>query len=438
MKKTALHICILLFILLLGFGFFLGINGPAVLFPALAGLWKEQTVVDDGASEYAICTDTGDRLCAAAAECLAHAVQTATGAELSICAERREVRPCIVLTVETAPPEAADALYAVELRDGDLFLRLYDREQGFALVRAFCETWLSADCGLKDGPDLVLDTRMLRRQLSGLKPKQERPIRVLTQNLRYNDDEGGNTIAERAPRFLQLVRDYQPDLIGTQEVTDEWLLDFLGKFADTYAVYGYPRDDLSNSSSEWNAILFRKDRFDCLGGSTFWLSETPEVVGSKLDYEGGHPRICTWALLRERETGKTLLFANTHLQNGNKKVFGPYRERQLQILFNVLRSGNNYFDAYPGVLTGDFNGTSAEAFYALATSVYRDSHETAIVNNSRVDYTIHNYGRESSNIIDYCFHSPGDLAVLDYQILDKDYGGYVSDHYGVMIDVILY
>ena len=436
MKKPALFLCLFLFIALLAGGIYVCSVGLSAFFPSLSNLWQELPVVDDGASGYVICVDSGDRLCAASAEYLAYAVRAATGAELEICAERSEGQPCIVIeTAEAAENTAAP--YALQIDSGDLILRLYDRENGFAFVRAFCEAWISADCGLKEGPDLTLDTHMLRRQLSALEPLESQPIRILTQNLRYNDDENGNSIAERAPRFLQMVKEYEPDLIGTQEVTDAWLLDFLSHFAGRYAVYGYPREDISDSSSEWNAVLFRIDRFDCLGGSTFWLSDTPQEVGSKLDYEGGHPRICTWVLLQERSTGKIFLFSNTHLQNGSKKEFGPVRQQQLQILFDVLKSGNDYLDRYPGFLTGDFNGTSKEDFYQLATSVYRDSRETAIADFSRVDYTFHDYGQSSSRIVDFCFHSPDDVTVLDYQILDKDYDGYVSDHYGVMIDAIL-
>ena len=437
MKKPALFLCIFLFLVLLGGSFYVCSVGLTAFFPSLSDLWMEQTVVDDGASEYVICTNTGDRLCAAAAEYLANALRVSTGAELEICPVRTVGQPYISIEMGRAPADAADALYEIRLDFGNLCLRLFDREQGFALIRAFCEAWLSADCGLRDGPDLVLDTLMLRRQLSALEPLEAQPIRILTQNLRFKDDEGGNSVAERAPRFLQLVKEYEPDLIGTQEVTDAWLLDFLGHFVDRYAVYGYPNNDTGESIGAWNAVLFRKDRFDCLGGSTFWLSETPDVVGSKLDYEGENPRICTWVLLQERESGKIFLFSNTHLQNGSKQEMGRYRKQQVQILIDELRSGNDYLDRYPGFLTGDFNGASGEAFYRLLTSVYRDSRETAIVDLSRVNYTFHNYGKSSSTIIDYCFHSPGNITVLDYQILDKDYDGYVSDHYGVLIDAIL-
>ena len=435
MKKAALILCFLLFLLMSGFGVYLWTGGLFAFFPELAGLWQEQTVVANGTSEYRICTDTDDRLCEAAAAALARELYRATGAALPVAAEAEEGQPVIRLTIEAAPPEA-ESPCALTMEENGLALHLYDREQALALVQGFCALWLSEEGGLCEGPSLLVDTGMLQR-LSTAEPLALRPVRILTQNLRYCDDPDGNSVAERSVRFLELVNDCDPDLIGAQEVTDAWLFTFLNRFADRYAVYGYPRGDKDAAAVEWNAILFRRDRFECIGGSTFWLSETPEAVGSKLDYPGGHPRICTWVLLRELETGKTFLFANTHLQNGAVDKYGAYREEQLRILFDVLRGGSNVLESYPGFLVGDFNGTEKEAFYRLAASVYRDARKTAIEDRSRINFTFHNYGKAHYAILDYCFHSPTGVTVLDYQILDKDYGGYVSDHYGVLIDALL-
>ena len=40
-------------------------------------------------------------------------------------------------------------------------------------------------------------------------------------------------------------------------------------------------------------------------------------------------------------------------------------------------------------------------------------------------------------MIDYCFHSPRNVTVLDYHILSDVVEGYVSDHYGLLVTAVL-
>ena len=82
-----------------------------------------------------------------------------------------------------------------------------------------------------------------------------------------------------------------------------------------YAFYGSYRDN--TSSSEACPVAYLKSRFEFIEGGTFWLSATPSVVGSKAWGNGiensGYPRICTWALLRDKANGGVFCFAGTHL-----------------------------------------------------------------------------------------------------------------------------
>ena len=46
----------------------------------------------------------------------------------------------------------------------------------------------------------------------------------------------------------------------------------------------------------------------------FWLSEQPDVPGSK-SWDAALTRICSWVRLRETATGRELVFANTHFDH---------------------------------------------------------------------------------------------------------------------------
>lgn len=68
-----------------------------------------------------------------------------------------------------------------------------------------------------------------------------------------------------------------------------------------YSWVGVGRDDGKNKG-EFSAILYRNDRFEVLGHSTFWLSDTPEFPSMGCD--AAYPRVVTWAELQDKETGK--------------------------------------------------------------------------------------------------------------------------------------
>lgn len=61
-------------------------------------------------------------------------------------------------------------------------------------------------------------------------------------------------------------------------------------------------------------IFYNAEKFENRGGGQFNLSLTPDVPGTLhvLDGEGEAPRIATWVILKDRETGQELVAVNTH------------------------------------------------------------------------------------------------------------------------------
>lgn len=257
-------------------------------------------------------------------------------------------------------------------------------------------------------------------------------IKILSQNVRYADDEGNNSVKERTTRFKALLDEYKPDLVGTQEVTMEWLL-YL-RSIEGYEVIGSSRDGHRSMSGEWNAIMYNTERFVLMDSDTFWLTETPDKTSMT---EGALcRRICTWAELFDRYTGETIIMANTHLDHSNNTV----RATQTQYLLMHLRKRlGDRFTQNKVYLTGDFNCTNTSTPYLTVELVgFVDTHKAALEDRSNVKGTFHDYG-QSDREIDFCF-SKGEEAVLSYEIISKKYmgemdsePGFVSDHYGVMV-----
>ena len=75
--------------------------------------------------------------------------------------------------------------------------------------------------------------------------------------------------------------------------------DYLQEKLPAYECLGVGRDD-GAEQGEMMALYYRRDRFEKIDGGHFWLSETPDTVGSK-SWDSSLPRMVTWVKLRDRQ-----------------------------------------------------------------------------------------------------------------------------------------
>ena len=124
-------------------------------------------------------------------------------------------------------------------------------------------------------------------------------VKVMTLNVRYdNPGDSINAWPERIPFFSRLISEEKPDILGMQEVLwSQYAV--MDSVLGEYTSVGVGRDDGARGG-EMNPVFFRKDRFDLVRTITFWLSETPELAGSK-GWGASLPRIVTWLELAVRQ-----------------------------------------------------------------------------------------------------------------------------------------
>ena len=250
---------------------------------------------------------------------------------------------------------------------------------------------------------------------------------VMTQNIRCASDPNGNSVAERLPRFLQLMEKYSPDLLGTQETTHEWNMLLAEELGEEYGMIGLSRggyeigDGTGGKWDEWNTIFYKKDRFTVIDSGTFWLSETPDVP-SRVETSSLN-RIATWAILEDKRTGEKLMYVNTHFEHTSEEA----RTDEAYILQEYLAQK---VEDYPVYLTGDFNTYTDSLAYIVMTDLLYDAKANAAEDGSGVDYTYHGYGKVE-DYIDFIFYYDTERAPVYASILSETYDGYVSDHFGV-------
>jgi len=180
-------------------------------------------------------------------------------------------------------------------------------------------------------------------------------------------------------------------------------------------------------------VFYLKDKYKLIDGGTFWISETPETPS--LGWDAGCMRICSWAALESRESGKTYVHFNTHLDRGGELS----RQEGTRLLREKLAGC-----AYPFVMTGDFNFDENSGCYkAMAAGNIADAKFLAPDTVSEI--TFHHYGRTEygeeapvMQVRDFIFVDKRSVRPLTYRVFnEKIDGAYPSDHFPIYSDLEL-
>lgn len=256
-------------------------------------------------------------------------------------------------------------------------------------------------------------------------------ILVMTFNLRYASSRPPNSWPERRPVMRDCLREVGPDLIGTQEGLYAQLKDLAADLPD-YAWIGTGRD--GGSRGEFMAVFYRRERFEPLEFDHFWLSDTPEVIGSST-WGNSNRRMVTWVKFRDQRTHREFYFWNTHLdhqiQLAREKAAALIRQR-VEALATRL----------PVLLVGDFNATAgANPAYDILVKDggFTDTWLSAAVRRGDEVDTFHNFNgpRAGTNRIDWILsRGPVQTDLTQIVTCHKD-GQYPSDHFPVIARVRL-
>ncbi|MFE1772742.1 endonuclease/exonuclease/phosphatase family protein [Streptomyces sp. NPDC059008] len=173
----------------------------------------------------------------------------------------------------------------------------------------------------------------------------ERPLRVMTFNLRYASDSRPNSWAERRPVMRSLLRHEAPHLLGTQEGLYGQLRDIAADLGPRYDWVGTGR--AGGSKDEFAAIFYDVRRLAPVEYDHFWLSDTPYLIASAT-WGNTVIRMVTWVRFRDLRTGSEFYALNTHLDHLNQYA----RERSAALITQRL---GGLDAALPRIVTGDFN-----------------------------------------------------------------------------------
>lgn len=259
-------------------------------------------------------------------------------------------------------------------------------------------------------------------------------VRVMTFNLRLDiASDKDNAWTYRKEKVCSQILYEGAQLIGVQEALHNQVTDLM-KCLHGFAYTGGGRDD-GKDKGEASAILYDSTRFELLAGSTFWLSETPNLPG-KLGWDAAYPRIVSWAKFYDKNEQIVFFHFNTHLDNMGQVA----RREGAKMLLHAVDSIGGKTKA---IVTGDFNASpDAEPVQILTRSVpfhLTDAKAVSIQPHYGPSGTFNEFGSHEvdHNPIDYIFFNHG-VRVLKHATLSESWmGKFSSDHFPVLAELEL-
>jgi endonuclease/exonuclease/phosphatase family metal-dependent hydrolase len=246
---------------------------------------------------------------------------------------------------------------------------------------------------------------------------------VMTYNIRYdNPNDGINNWHKRKADVADLIRYYQPTVLGTQEGLVHQI-----KYLDTvltdYQYVGAGRDD-GKQKGEFCAIFYRKD-LKLVDQGTFWLSETPDQPS--VGWDAAMERICTYALLEAPAPLPRFWVFNVHFDHRGRKA----REEAARLIAQTIAEKNQDL-SLPVILMGDFNLTPETTPIQTLSATLTDTYTTERPYGPTGTFNGFDRNHALDARIDYIFVT-GWEPIRQRHIDDRKKNGlYPSDHLPVL------
>lgn len=260
-------------------------------------------------------------------------------------------------------------------------------------------------------------------------------LNVMSFNIRLNIAvDSLDAWPYRKDKVASQILFHEVHLLGVQEALHDQMADLRERLPQ-FKSLGGGRDD-GKEKGEYSAIFYDTTRLQVLQTKMFWLSETPEIAGSK-SWDAAITRIVTWAKFRDKKTKKIFFAFNTHFDHKGEVA---RRESAKIVLKKIREMAANM----PVICTGDFNAEPAQEPVMV---IMDKSNPLHLIDSKEISQTPH-YGptgtfsafrskERNDQPIDYIFLK-GKWKVLKHATISQTWGGrFASDHFSVLATLVL-
>lgn len=253
-------------------------------------------------------------------------------------------------------------------------------------------------------------------------------ISVMTYNIKWdNTNDTVNNWNDRKEAMVDLLKHYQPNIIGMQEVVNGQL-NYLVTNLPNFSSIGVGRED-GKEKGEYSPILYDTKLLKVVKSSTFWLSDTPDKIS--VGWDAALERICTYALFEDLKTKKQFWVFNTHFDH----IGVMAREKSAELIVSKMKDIN--LDNLPVVLMGDLNLTPDETPILYLKDALTDGQSITEKTFYGPTGTFNGFDQDRvlTNRIDYIFVDS--FKVLEYMHIDDrmENNKHISDHLPVLATI---
>lgn len=259
--------------------------------------------------------------------------------------------------------------------------------------------------------------------------KQEDEVRIMTSNLLVHYKSWGGTDARpRAKMFFETVNTYQPDVIGVQEVSDQWY-DCLMRNKGNYKML-YPVS--TGAFMRMTALIYN--------ANTLKLIDKGQM---KYD-EGNDARLrrAVWGIFESKETGKQFAVVSTHfdcIRENEEELMLSYMKTQIKQINEISDSIKEEYGV-PVFCIGDFNtmnpGEGVDPIMD-APEIYEELCQTLTDTRSVAQEKANGDALDAdAPTWDHIFLN-GEAQINRYAIVSPQVLSDMSDHYPIFADVKL-
>ena len=252
-------------------------------------------------------------------------------------------------------------------------------------------------------------------------------VTVMTYNV-YIKGSGERSPENRAPHVVENLRRYMPDSFGLQEADEGWI-ERIAEAMPEYAYVGVGRD--ADGGGEASPVFYKKSKYEVIDSGTFWLSKTPDKPSK--GWDAMFNRVCTYAVLRDVETGFIYAHFNAHFDH-----LGVIA--RLESVSVVADKISRICSNLPVVFTGDLNDYEGGDMYNRVLSAgFRDTKALAATADDKPTYHGYSELTEKEDPIDFVFVNAMATEAHSYTVDTTLYDGiYASDHHPVISKITLY
>lgn len=279
------------------------------------------------------------------------------------------------------------------------------------------------------------------------------PFRIITFNIRYATPQpvpGEAPWATRCPKLANqlrfLVAGHPATFLCLQEALANQVSDIKGELGGSWGYIGVGRDD-GVAEGEFSPVFYDADVWTCERSKTYWLSQTPELPGSR-GWDAVLPRIVTMGLFRHRQTAARVVVLSTHFDHRGIKA----REESASLILRLTDAwvgkssdeDRSHQGKPPVFLGGDFNSTPSDKAYLTMTAPKTGMTDisTLIPKERRYgnELTYSSFGEngEVPKRIDFLFvKDTSGIKFLTFGVLANrfDDGIFLSDHRATVSDM---